>query len=374
MHAGHKLKVAFVLVAHLPDDERIRFQEAQSLQEEGHEICIVSTRTNNSSNATNYCFDDTGMPKRKLIKKLSSILSTITPDVTICDNPIAILAAQLYKKNFNNSVRIIYDITEWYPSKKNLRRKPLLQKGIKLFSLIFLSLYTARFLNGFIFGEYYKGKPFRLFFPRKRYVYLSYYADPVQVKTYPVKDISKHCTFFYAGNLTKEKGFEDVLNVAKACAFRFPATQFILHILSKDCCYEFNATSYPENMKIKTNSPLPFLSFCEEIGKADFFFDLRKIDMENTHCLPIKLFYYMATGRPVIYSDLKAIRKEVKEISKIGILVNPKDTDTIISYIDRCIKNNDYYQNQCKYARQLAVQKYNWAKIKHRFTEFVQHC
>jgi glycosyltransferase involved in cell wall biosynthesis len=365
------MRVAFALVAHLPNDERVWFQQAKSLQEAGYETFIVSTRTNNCSLANSYCFDDTAMPKRKLIEKLASILLSIIPDVLICDNPIAILAAQRYNKKIGKQVRIMYDITEWYPSKKNLRGLPLWKKVVKAPLLIFLSFYAARFLDGFIFGEQDKAKPFRFFFPWKKFIYLPYYADSGLVKTYPVKNLSKECVFFYAGNLTEEKGFDTVFNVALKCAFHFPETKFILRIVSNDNPDRLPTSPTIANLEIQKLATLPFLSFCEEIGKADIFFDLRKMDVENMRCLPIKLFYYMAAGRPVIYSNLKAIQKAVPEIHSAGMLVDSKDTSAIVAQIARYLQDEKYYQGQCISARQLAEQKYNWATIEPLFVDFI---
>ncbi|GHT39069.1 hypothetical protein FACS189437_01420 [Bacteroidia bacterium] len=365
------MKTAFALAVHYPEDERVWFQERKSLQEAGQDTFVISTRINDCSLPDTFCFDDLGMPKKKLIEKLSSTLVTVDPDIVICDNPIAILAAQRYKKQASRKIRIVYDVTEWYPSKKNLRGLSFLRKFIKYIALTGLSFYSAWFLDGFIFGEHDKARPFRFLFPWKPYIYLTYYANPDQVKVHPVRDLSKECIFFYAGHLNQEKGFENVLNVASECASRFPETKFILRIIAKDC-YEFDRVQSRVNLEIQPFPPLPFLSFCEETGKADLFFDLRKIDGENTRCLPIKLFYYMAAGRPVIYSDLKAIRKGIPEIDKIGILVHPEDTDAIVSRMERYIKDSAYYQSQCAYARQLAEQKYNWANIEHAFVDFIR--
>jgi glycosyltransferase involved in cell wall biosynthesis len=365
------MKVAFVLVNHYPDDDRVWFQEANSLLKAGCEVSIVSTRTNPSLVPRSYCFDDTGIPKKQVIRKIASILLPIVPDVIICDNPVAVLSARHYKKQATQTVRIIYDVTEWYPSYNNLRDLSFPQKLIKSFLLLSLSFYSAWFLSGFIFGEYYKALPFRIFFPWKKYIDLSYYADANQVKTYPARDIGKECIFLYAGSLTQRKGFDSVLNVTRKCAGRFPDTKFILRILSSASDYNSGAP-FPANMEIQFIPFLPFPSFCEEIGKADICFDLREITLESTHCLPIKLFYYMAAARPVIYSDLKAIRKGIPEISSWGNGVDPRNTEKIITLISRYIKDADYYRKGCIAARRLAEDKYNWAKIEPRLITFVQ--
>jgi glycosyltransferase involved in cell wall biosynthesis len=251
-----------------------------------------------------------------------------------------------------------------------LKNLPLFKKIIKAGLLTAFSYYAAWFLDGFIFGEYYKARPFRLFFPWTKHVYLSYYSDIQQIISYPPRDISKECICLYSGPLIQGKGFDKVLNVVSNCAKRFPETQFILHIISKDDLD--NSFSHIQNLKVEKQSFLPFPDFCETIGKADLFFDLRDIDFETTHCLPIKLFYYLATGRPVVYSNLKAIRKEVSEMSEIGVFIDPENTDAIVSQMAQYLQNNDFYKKQCYFARQLAEEKYNWEKIEQPFIQFIQ--
>ena len=373
------MKIAFALVNHAPTDDRVWFQETSSLQKAGHDVSLISSRTSNKFFPNIHCFDDTGIPKKELINKLASLLLQINPEIVICDNPIAILAAHRYKKKRKEKIRIIYDITEWYPSKKNLRGMSVIRKIGKTFLLMQLSYYAAWLIDGFIFGEKDKAKPFRFFFSWKKYIYLPYYATTSMVKVYPTKKMAEECTLLYSGSLTIEKGFDTVLSVATELAKAFPSTQFVLQVISSQNIEEFilenklcsDLQAY-ENLKIQTQPHLSYPVFCEEIGKADLFFDLRQIDFENTRCLPIKLFYYMAAGRPVIYSQLKAIKKEVQEADEIGFLVNPKDIKAIVSSISRYLTEQELYEEQCKKARQLAEEKYNWSNLEQKLVDFIQ--
>jgi glycosyltransferase involved in cell wall biosynthesis len=364
------MKIAFVLIVHTPEDERVWFQQAKALKEAGQEVFIISACTISSTLPDTYCFEGRNLPKKELIGKIASTLQEQEPDVVICDNPLAVLGARIYKKKTTKKVRILYDVTEWYPSKKNLVGLPLLKKVGKAFLLSVVSWYTAIFPDGFIFGEYHKGKPFRLFFPWKKYIYLSYYADIKVIKQHPLRDIRKECNLFYSGNMTEEKGFKNVLAVAFSCADRFPETNFVLQIISGTKEYVL-PDNLPSNLRIITTDFLPFNLFCEEIGKADIFLDLRENDCENTRCLPIKLFYYMASGRPIIYSDLKAISKAVPEINDIGFLVNPQNTEGITDNISRYLTEPEFYKKQAYTACKLAKEKYNWENIEHGFLMFI---
>ena len=113
----------------------------------------------------------------------------------------------------------------------------------------------------------------------------------------------------------------------------------------------------------------PFEQFCEQIVQYDLFLDLRDIDFENTRCLPIKLFYYMACGRPSIYSNLTAIRKGVAQIDDCAFLVDDIEqaTQAMLQYIS----NPTLYKRHSQRALELSQQQYNWQSIKIRLTQLI---
>ncbi len=210
-----------------------------------------------------------------------------------------------------------------------------------------------------------------MLFPLKKFIFLSYYTDTNYITPLPAKDISKECILLYGGPATREKGFYALLEVAEKCAGQFPDTQFVLRLI---CEPQIEIVVKAKNLAIRQSDYLVFDDFCKEIAKADICFDLRKIDAENTRCFPVKIFYYMAAARLVVYSDLKAIRRELPEIDEFALLVNPEKTDEIMKNIVPFIENQDLYQRHCNRARVLAETKYNWQKIEKQFVEFVSKC
>ncbi len=232
-----------------------------------------------------------------------------------------------------------------------------------------VSFYASWLVSGFIFGEYYKSIPYKLFF-WKKHVSLTYYADLKYIKTYQISENSRKITLFFAGKTTETAGFNCLLQAAIKCAKRFPDTDFLLRVITD---IDSGATqTYDRNLSAEFLPKLPFEVFCEKFGEADIFFDLRKIDCETTRCLPIKLFCYMAAGRPVVYSNLKAIRKGMPEIEECGFLVNPKKTEEIVTAISKYLLDRKLYVNHCQRARQLCETKYNWENIKKPFVEFIE--
>ena len=367
------MKITFVLTVHLPNDERVWYQQAESLKRRGHEVSIISSKVEGSNLSNVFCFNDIGLSKKNVIQKIITILSNINPEIIICDNPISVIAAKKHISSTQSKATLIYDVTEWYPSTLNLKEGNFLNKSIKFFTLSFLSFYAGCLVNKFIFGEYYKGIFFRILFPFKKFIYLSYYANDEFINKYPVKDISNRCELFYSGNLTNVNGFDKVLKVTQECAKKMPNTTFVLKIISPQK-FENDSICDVENIEFQYIHQLPFFDFCKEIGKSDIFLDIRKIDCIKNHSLPIKIFYYMAAGRPVIYSDLKAIRKFFPKniIPNFAHLVNPKKIDHIVNIIEKYINNPEYYNKSCNFAYEMAQSTYNWKMIEMVFIHFIE--
>lgn len=361
------MKIAFALAVHSPDDDRVWEQQAQTLLANGHEVFIISATDRPLNRDGVFCFERE-ISCLKQINNFCYYLSIIRPDTVICDNPVSILGAKRYKKKAKKT-KIYYDITEWYPSKIHLRHKSKIKNILKFPLLCGISFYVSCLVSGFIFGEYYKARPYKLFF-WKKYIELTYYADFGQIKMLPIKDNFQQIVLSFAGKLNEDSGFDALSKAVALCAKRVPYIDFVLRVITKDT--DKAKTEKQANLTKEYLPQRSFKEFCEEIGKADIFFDLRKMDWENSHSLPIKLFYYMACGRPVIYSDLKAIRKGVPEINEFGFLVNPKDTNEITEKIFYYIENRKLYQKHCARAGELVVTKYNWQNIENRFIEFIE--
>jgi len=367
-------KVCFLQVAHLPDDDRVWFHQAKSLIENGFAVSVISTRTDCSDLENVFCFDDSGMKKYAVRKKVSEIIKEIDPDIIICDNPLSVFFASNYKNTYRKHVKIVMDITEWYPSKKNLANLIGSKRFIKKIALKCLNLYSGFLVDGFIFGEYHKAKFFKKYFSKKPHLDLPYYPDLKYIgKGKPKEDFSTW-KILYCGSLNKDKGFYNVIEAMKITALENQNYSFILHIISNDIPNEelqSKTFAVPNNLEIKFIAYLPFEVFCKEIAHYDIFFDLREKDEENNTCLPIKLFYYMACERPAIFSDLDAIRLQVPEINEFAYLTNPNDYNNISRIITEYITKNEKYSKHSIAAVKYANEKYNWGLLSDNFLNFI---
>jgi len=368
--------ILFVNTAHFSHDDRTFYHQAVSLVGKDYNVTIVSSKEElklTKSGINIDSFDDTTLSRKAGIKEIKKRICQYAPQIIICDSPISVIAASSAKQK---NATIIYDVTEWFPSKKNLQNVGGIKRIIKFCVAAMLNFYAGLKTNKFIFGEYYKFVPFKLFFWKKS-IEIPYFPDLKHIKCYPLKEISNEITILYSGGLNEDKGFNNVIDVVYKLALTHQNLKINLKTIasflteSEKIYFEKLIFNLPQNIHIHLSGFLPFLEYCQTIGNADLFLDLRKIDTENTRCLPIKLFYYLACGRPVIYSDLKAIQKKTANSDFIH-LVNPKDIQSICVIINNYIKNQDLYEKQSMEARKAAENEYNWKIIEKRFIDFVQ--
>lgn len=375
-----KMKTTFLTSAHSPFDERIFHHQAKALVAQGDEVEIMSStgELNKMVDGVRLnCFNGDEHSKRQKINFFLERLKQGNPDVVICSEPIPLVAAHQYKEKFSSKAKIVYDITEWYPSKKNLAGFPFPVKWIQFVKLLLFNFWVSFYADAFLFGEHYKSKPYRFLYPRKPFAFLGYYPD---LKYIPYKEPSLQkdkLRFSYSGKISLEKGFGNFVEVLRILSDRNRRLKIDLKIIGwfdeKDeshCRQLLGNLSH--NIDVKYYERQEFSDFLELISDTDFFLDLRRDDFENQRCLPIKLFYFAALGRPVIYSKLKAIRKEV-EIDRFGFLIKPTETGVIARLIETCVYHPELYSYFCKNARLLAETNYNWQKIEPGFVRFIKN-
>ena len=83
----------------------------------------------------------------------------------------------------------------------------------------------------------------------------------------------------------------------------------------------------------------------------------------------------MACGRPVIYSNLMAIKQGVPEYSEIGKFISQDVENEAVTFLKTLItdyiEGGTMYQDMSDKAMSLANEKYNWDNIKQNFVAFI---
>ena len=160
------MKISLLSRKHFSNDDRIYHHFAKSLSKKGHEVEIISRKRESSSNndiSFSYLNDKYVSWNSKNII-ISDKLSKFKPDLILCFDPISVLNAFSYSKD----TKIIYDITEWYPSKKELRNHFILLTPFFFVIYLVVFIKACFHANAFIFGEFYKSVIPKKLFPKKR--------------------------------------------------------------------------------------------------------------------------------------------------------------------------------------------------------------
>jgi glycosyltransferase involved in cell wall biosynthesis len=373
------MNISFLTSGHYPFDDRIYYHMARSLYDKNNNVEIISSKCDLRGVEDGIkinCFEGENLTKREKIASFVKQLSFSAPDTIICCEPLTVLAAKKYSSKLSVNIKIVYDVTEWYPAKKNLAPCKFPFRWILFLKLLFFNLWVTRFADSFIFGEWYKSKPYRILYPGKPFIFVPYFPD-LKYINYADHILQKgKLRLSYSGRICLDKGYKNFFEAVQKLTELDKDLKIDITFISwyessgdEQECNKYLSSLNP-NVSISIFNKQSYRNFIELIKDTDIFLDLRSDDFENQYCLPIKLFYYTALGRPVIFSDLKAIRKEV-EISKFGFLVKPYDNESIAQIIYNYLNNTDFYYSHCRNARSLAENKYNWASLESGFIEFI---
>jgi len=370
-------KLLFLTTAHRYDDDRIFYHQAKALKEQGYEVKISSLSsefqgTINGVEIESYNVLEKSIQDKKRI--LEKVCNDYQPDVIICSEPLAVIAAKNIRKKKKAS--IIYDITEWYPSMRMVERFSFPFNIIHAVKFFLIQLYAGFISTHYIFGEETKKFPLAYFFPFKKSVIIPYYPDHVYIHKNIKSLESGKITLCYTGQFSEEKGIGNFFAAADSLREKVPGLTISILLIGssrkeKDEKYFSELVKKYRFENIRIEKPASFETFTEAYADADICFDLRTLNYENHHCLPIKIFYYAASGKPVIYTDLKAIRQHV-DISKFGFLVDPENSERISELILNYINNPELYSEHARNARKEYETKYNWNMIRDTFLNFIK--
>ncbi|MBO6186340.1 MAG: glycosyltransferase [Chryseobacterium sp.] len=371
-------KILFLTTAHNHDDDRIFFHQAKELITSGFEVKICSLTSGFKGKVDDVEIESFDILKGFVQTKTQKFIegcNSFQPDCIVCSEPIAVIAANKFSKT--KKVSIVYDITEWYPAMSMLQDFSFLMKFIHGIKFFLIQLYAGFLSTHFIFGEETKKFPLAYFFPFKKKVTLPYYPHERFVSE-NIKELNPNeITLCYTGAISEDKGIGNFFNVVEELYKRNPHLNIKILIVGAarkkaDEIYfsEILAKSSVKNIEIR--KPTSFEEFTKAFADADICFDLRAFNFENHHSLPIKLFYYMGAGKPIIYSYLKGIRKHM-DVSEFGYLVNPKDFNKIAGYIEAYLKNPELYYLHATNAAEEFKRSYNWNVIKNSFVNFIKN-
>ncbi|MGE5350668.1 MAG: glycosyltransferase [Acidobacteriota bacterium] len=364
-----KKKVVILTSGHWPKDERIFHKIGRTLEKSGFSVAIISSVQEANFTEDNIHivgFKGNNLNKKEKIFNLKALLTSEAPDVIICSEPLTVVAAWRYRKSQQKKIRIISDITEWYPENVALKQNGL--KRLITYTVLFLfNIYATNLADHLIIGEKGKLKRYSIIAPFKKKAVIGYYPVLEFFTFSPPTFDGKKLTLCYAGVISFERGILNILKAAVKTAEENPGVSVTLKVIGR---FQYEAEEEifkkmvqgEDRLRIEMVPWGKYEEISQKLKDADICLDLRNYSFVYRNSLPIKIFEYMASGKPVIYSDIKPIREEM-DVSKFGFLVNPTDIDEISLKISEYIKNPSLLREHSQNARQMAETRFNWARL-----------
>ena len=191
-----------------------------------------------------------------------------------------------------------------------------------------------------------------------------------------IRDRSKEEIIFgYAGVITFKRGINKLLDVSISIADKFPQKKFKLLLFGRFTYQgeeiEFKKKAFTiNNLEVEFAEWTDYDKMSSVIERMDICFDLRIRNFIYSNSLPIKIFEYMACGKPFIYSDIKPIRDEI-DYEKYGFLVNPDNESEIVKAIESYLNNPKLAEENSVNARKLIEENKNWENESKKLIEMV---
>ncbi|MGH1520250.1 glycosyltransferase [Chryseobacterium sp. JK1] len=370
-------KVLFLTTSHNYNDDRIFHHQAKALKEFGYDVKICSLYEEYKGNMEGIEIESYAVLEESIQKKTETfqdVCLKFLPDCIICSEPLAVVAVKDFVRD--KKISCIYDITEWYPSMSMIREYRFPTTIFQTIKFSLIQIYAGFLSTHFIFGESTKKFPLAYLFGLKKQTILPYYPDPVYIKE-NIKELEPGTvSLCYTGQISKDKGIGNFFNIVRKIHEKAPELKVQTIIIGStrqksDEAYFSKLLNENTFADIELRKPTSFEKFTEVFADADFCFDLREINFENNHSLPIKLFYFMGAGKPVIYSNLKGIRQHMGKLS-FGSLVDPRNSDQIAEIVINYTRNPDLYRSHAINAITEFKEKYNWTIIRNAFIDFVK--
>ncbi|MEA5388511.1 glycosyltransferase family 4 protein [Haloarculaceae archaeon H-GB11] len=168
----------------------------------------------------------------------------------------------------------------------------------------------------------------------------------------------------YTGHLYPGKGGQ----ILAAAADRIDATVYVVGGYPEDV-ERVKTTTEPTDNVVFTGfvdpSEIPLYQVAADVLVAPYTRNARD------YISPLKLFEYMAAGRPIVASDLSVL-KEVLSHGENALLAEPGDSDALADAVRRVLSDTDLAQ-QLSATVSKDVRQYTWNRRAQRILSYVQN-
>ena len=179
-------------------------------------------------------------------------------------------------------------------------------------------------------------------------------------------------TVVFVGRIEKWSGVETLVNAAEISVRSRPDVKFLL---VGDGLERKKIESLISGKGLNSNIHLTGFRAPEDIPKILVASDVAILTIGNSPLSnmisPLKLFEYMAMGKPLVVTDTESVRELVKN-GRNGMLVDTEDSGKVSAAILSLLDNPSLATEMGRRAKESIVPSYSWTSLAARFFEICQ--
>jgi glycosyltransferase involved in cell wall biosynthesis len=172
----------------------------------------------------------------------------------------------------------------------------------------------------------------------------------------------------FVGNLAPWQGVEQIIKIVPKIIHRFPETRFVI---VGDGDMRTDLEDLAEKLGIRNKVIFTGFVPYKKVPKYINSFEICTAPFSGVErnrknlVSPIKLYEYMACGKPVVTTDVCVFKNEMEDL-ELGLIVKADDTEAFTSSLVKLMENQDLQRSMGEKARLWVLNEHSWNKVAER--------
>lgn len=177
----------------------------------------------------------------------------------------------------------------------------------------------------------------------------------------------------FVGNLLLWQGVQYLISSATYILRKSPATRFLIigGGPMRDTLTKMVKQLGLENKFIFTGE-VPYEDVPKYINAGDLCVALF-VKEKDDKMSPLKIYEYLACGKPVVTSDVKGAG-DIVMTGNAGLAVNPENPEALAEAITKLLEDKELRESMGRNGRRLAVGEYSWEKAAMKIEDVCKSC